>query len=90
MKNEYDDDDLLAPREIAALFKVDPKTATRWALAGRIPDDPEDGRPGVIRTPGGHCRFRWKVIRKILSGEIQLGYGADARHTLPPSAGTRR
>ena len=42
-------DRLLTPGEVAALFRVDPKTVTRWAAAGRI---------GSIRTPGGHRRFR--------------------------------
>ena len=40
---------LLTPGEVASLFRVDPKTVTRWATAGRI---------GSIRTPGGHRRFR--------------------------------
>lgn len=35
---------LLTPGEVAALFRVDPKTVTRWATAGRI---------GSIRTPAG-------------------------------------
>src|SRR5260370_42324003 len=39
---------LLTPGEVAALFRVDPKTVTRWAAAGRIHS---------IRTPGGHRRF---------------------------------
>ncbi|HEX8866244.1 MAG TPA: BldC family transcriptional regulator, partial [Lentzea sp.] len=38
---------LLTPGEVANLFRVDPKTVTRWATAGRI---------GSIRTPGGHRR----------------------------------
>ena len=42
-------DRLLTPGEVATLFRVDPKTVTRWASAGRI---------GSIRTPGGHRRFR--------------------------------
>lgn len=44
---------LLLPREVAALFRVDPKTVTRWALAGRIP---------FVRTPGGHHRFPEQAI----------------------------
>ena len=36
---------LLTPGEVALMFRVDPKTVTRWASAGRI---------GSIRTPGGH------------------------------------
>ena len=39
---------LLTPGEVAALFRVDPKTVTRWAASGRITS---------IRTPGGHRRF---------------------------------
>jgi hypothetical protein len=75
-KTEYDDDDMLTPSEVAAKFRVDPKTTTRWALAGRIPDLPGEPR-SVIRTPGGHRRFRYKVIRMILSGEIEMSYGDD-------------
>ena len=45
---------------MAALFRVDPKTVTRWAAAGRI---------GSIRTPGGHRRFRESEVRALLEGE---------------------
>ncbi len=51
---------LLTPGEVAALFRVDPKTVTRWAAAGRI---------GSIRTPGGHRRFRESEVRALLAGE---------------------
>ena len=30
------DDTLLTPAEVAALFRVDPKTVTRWAKAGKL------------------------------------------------------
>jgi excisionase family DNA binding protein len=49
---------LLTPGEVAALFRVDPKTVTRWASAGRI---------GSIRTPGGHRRFRESEVREMLA-----------------------
>lgn len=49
---------LLTPGEVAALFRVDPKTVTRWASAGRI---------GSIRTPGGHRRFRESEVRQMLA-----------------------
>jgi excisionase family DNA binding protein len=49
---------LLTPGEVAALFRVDPKTVTRWASAGRI---------GSIRTPGGHRRFRESEVRSMLA-----------------------
>jgi excisionase family DNA binding protein len=53
------DDPLMTPAEVAALFRVDPKTVTRWASAGRI---------SAIRTPGGHCRFRESEVRALLDG----------------------
>ncbi|MDQ1680958.1 MAG: hypothetical protein QOI42_1817 [Frankiaceae bacterium] len=58
-----DRDRLLTPGEVAALFRVDPKTVTRWAAAGRI---------GSIRTPGGHRRFRESEVRALLAGEFGL------------------
>jgi excisionase family DNA binding protein len=56
-------DRLLTPGEVAALFRVDPKTVTRWAAAGRI---------SSIRTPGGHRRFRESEVRALLEGEGEL------------------
>ncbi|MCP2262634.1 DNA binding domain-containing protein, excisionase family [Streptoalloteichus tenebrarius] len=49
---------LLTPGEVASLFRVDPKTVTRWATAGRI---------GSIRTPGGHRRFRESEVQALLA-----------------------
>lgn len=40
--------DLLTPKEVARLFRVDPKTVGRWAKAGKLT---------YIRTPGNHRRF---------------------------------
>jgi excisionase family DNA binding protein len=54
------EDRLLTPREVAALFRVDPKSVSRWATAGRI---------GCVRTPGGHRRFRESEVRALLDGE---------------------
>lgn len=48
---------LLTPGEVAQMFRVDPKTVTRWASAGRI---------GSIRTPGGHRRFRESEVTALL------------------------
>ena len=48
---------LLTPAEVAALFRVDPKTVTRWAKAGKL---------SSIRTLGGHRRFRASEIRRCL------------------------
>ncbi|WP_218119915.1 BldC family transcriptional regulator [Actinopolyspora mzabensis] len=61
-------DHLLTPGEVAAMFRVDPKTVTRWATAGRI---------GSIRTPGGHRRFRESEVRTMLA---ELTNDADMPH----------
>ncbi len=49
---------LLTPGEVAALFRVDPKTVTRWAAIGRL---------SSLRTPGGHRRFRADEVRAALN-----------------------
>ena len=49
---------LLTPGEVALMCRVDPKTVTRWASAGRI---------GSIRTPGGHRRFRESEVSALLA-----------------------
>ncbi|MDQ2722537.1 MAG: BldC family transcriptional regulator [Actinomycetota bacterium] len=49
---------LLTPGEVAAMFRVDPKTVTRWASAGRL---------GSIRTPGGHRRFRESEVQSLIA-----------------------
>lgn len=56
-----DEDKLLTPSEVASLFRVDPKTVTRWAHSGRL---------ASITTPGGHKRFRESVVRKFLEEEV--------------------
>lgn len=57
MEDETRPDKLLTPGEVAVLFRVDPKTVTRWAKAKKIPS---------IKTPGGHRRFRESIVRKAL------------------------
>lgn len=52
------DDPLLTPAEVAAVFKVSPKTVTRWVAAGRIE---------ATKTPGGHARIRRSVIEALLN-----------------------
>lgn len=51
-------DPLLTPGEVAVLFRVNPKTVTRWAIAGRIPS---------VHTPGGHRRFRKSEIMHLIN-----------------------
>jgi len=57
MQGTPDQDALLTPSEVAAMFRVNPKTVTRWARAGKI---------SAIRTLGGHRRFRASEIRRFL------------------------
>lgn len=51
-------DELLTPSEVAALFRVDAKTVTRWAKTGRL---------SSIRTLGGHRRFYAAEVEKLLA-----------------------
>jgi len=48
---------LLTPAEVASLFRVDPKTVTRWAKAGKLT---------AIRTLGGHRRYRQSEVQSLL------------------------
>lgn len=48
---------LLTPSEVAALFRVDPKTVTRWAKTGKL---------SSIRTLGGHRRFLASEVHAAL------------------------
>ena len=50
-------DALLTPAEVAALFRVNPKTVTRWARSGKLT---------ALRTLGGHRRFRSSEVRDLL------------------------
>lgn len=49
---------LLTPAEVAKLFRVDPKTVTRWAKAGKLT---------AIRTLGGHRRYRKSEVQGLLN-----------------------
>lgn len=48
---------LMTPGEVASLFRVDPKTVTRWATSGKLTS---------IRTLGGHRRYRSSEVRSLL------------------------
>jgi excisionase family DNA binding protein len=54
--------DLLTPSEVAVMFRVNAKTVTRWARAGKI---------SAVRTLGGHRRYRASEIRRILEETTQ-------------------
>ncbi|HZE66409.1 MAG TPA: BldC family transcriptional regulator [Sporichthyaceae bacterium] len=62
--NDLNDSRLLTPSEVASLFRVDVKTVTRWANAGRITS---------IRTLGGHRRFREIEVLALLRGSLVRG-----------------
>lgn len=59
MKNRLEPGLLLTPAEVAALFRVDPKTVNRWVREGKIES---------LRTPGGHRRFRSEEVKALLEG----------------------
>ena len=48
---------LMTPAEVAALFRVDPKTVTRWADAGKLT---------AVRTLGGHRRYSQDEVQNLL------------------------
>ena len=48
---------LLTPAEVASLFRVDPKTVTRWAKSGKLTS---------IRTLGGHRRYKASEVKALL------------------------
>ena len=53
-----DNGELLTPSEVAKMFRVEPKTVTRWAHAGKL---------STIRTLGGHRRYSATEVAKLLS-----------------------
>ena len=57
----FETEALLTPAEVAAMFRVDPKTVTRWARAGKV---------SSIRTLGGHRRYRESEVQALVAGAI--------------------
>ncbi len=51
---------LLTPGEVAKIFRVDPKTVSRWAQSGKLTS---------VRTLGGHRRYLRREIDALLAGE---------------------
>ena len=62
---------LLTPAEVAAMFRVDPKTVTRWAKAGKL---------SSIRTLGGHRRYLESEVRALLEGVPHTGIDDEQPH----------
>ena len=59
---------LLTPAEVASLFRVDPKTVTRWAKAGKLTS---------IRTLGGHRRYKESEVKQLLNATNPTGSGGN-------------
>jgi len=55
---------LYTPAEVASLFRVDPKTVTRWAKQGRLTP---------IRSLGGHRRYRASEVEQLLKPAAVTG-----------------
>lgn len=63
MSRDIEIEKLLTPAEVAAIWRVDPKTVTRWAKAGRLTS---------IRTLGGHRRFNKAEVMALLQGGAEF------------------
>ena len=61
---------ILTPGEVARLYGVDPKTVTRWAKTGKIPQG------SWFWTPGGARRYRGNAIVALINGSNGSSNGA--------------
>ena len=55
---------LLTPAEVGAIFRVDPKTVTRWEKQGKL---------SSIRTLGNHRRYYQTEIEQLLGQPFEAG-----------------
>ena len=60
--------ELMTCAEVAQIFRVDPKTVTRWAKAGHL---------SSIRTIGGHRRYFTAEVYARLNGETYTPNGGS-------------
>lgn len=60
IRTDPEGDRLLTPAEVAAIFRVEPRTVNGWAKAGRL---------SRVLTPGGYSRFRESEVRALLQPE---------------------
>lgn len=51
----------MSPAEVARVFRVDPKTVTRWANSGQLT---------VVKTLGGHRRYLRSEIEALAHPEM--------------------
>jgi excisionase family DNA binding protein len=59
---------LITTGDVAKIFKVDPKTVTRWARDGKLP---------YVTTLGGHRRYSERLIKSYLADHHVIRRGAD-------------
>ena len=61
----------------SGIFRVDPKTVTRWANSGKLT---------TLRTPGGHRRYKESEVRDLLGGSVSAiaTWGAMSTRWLQP------
>ena len=64
-------DKLLTPAEVANLFRVHPKTVSRWVSSGKL---------SAVRTLGGHRRYRASEVYALLD---ESGIGAPVDPIAP-------
>jgi excisionase family DNA binding protein len=64
---EYEYEPLLTPAEVAHIFRVDPKTVTRWADQKMLTS---------LRTLGGHRRYRESEVHALLDATEQKAKAA--------------
>ena len=57
--NRLEYDELMTPLEVARYFRVDPKTVTRWAVAGKFPEG------SVVRTLGNVRRYKRAAVEAL-------------------------
>ncbi|WP_256794071.1 MerR family DNA-binding transcriptional regulator [Terrabacter sp. Ter38] len=62
--HDGDDRELMAPHEVARIFRVSPATITRWARVGLL---------ASTRTPGGHRRFERASVMAHLERLVREG-----------------
>jgi excisionase family DNA binding protein len=60
----------MTPAEVAALFRVDPKTVTRWADAGKLT---------AVRTLGGHRRYLQDEVQNLLVASSLMLTGTNKK-----------
>jgi excisionase family DNA binding protein len=60
----FEPERLMTASEVAAAFRVDPKTVGRWAKAAKLRS---------IKTPGGQRRYPEADVRALLEGAEEAG-----------------